>query len=736
MCVEKFRFSRTKKKTRNQKKKQSRFFRENRKMEDEYERVLDLMTNKLTKDLYTRHIDMLDRLCRKSEERGGFLISKLDLVRQLLGECERNLQEGRSDFAESLNAILRVCSTPFVFEKASDHISNQENIQELLTSISTLVIVPATALSAIGTLHSFWNQRKNQDEEMEEGMLTFNQTQIHKSKVIENIAEAIRKEAEANKENASPLLRLLVRFVLDISILRDTALHTCRSGIIESMIQILDTNQDFLDEIVDALRLLTEMTERDEKEGAIARLSNEMSFAVLHKSFEHLIKDGYRRTDKELRNEILILLTTLASRNQNHSRFLTSSDNGDIGTLSLLLACMTTTTRGEFKNVRSTSQEDYEFITIAWQLISDLGVQSDACRKLVNRSRFLRILLAYVDVSDSSLVSTSSRRDLMSVVPVVFARARMRELKIQALQILHESLTWSLREVMSYDAARICVKFVNTFLVVHEEEDEEEAKESTSARHDSVSTGLQFLVALSRDPSTHDSLVQSECMGLAMEICCREKGETVVSMEWATMLMSQLCTQNADAKSEFKSLGGVQRFLDFLKNSLEGMVLPEVLIGSVVNLLSSAIVGHRELENQFFDQEGSKILLNLLDSCPRFMRNVVLGFLADLAKSTEDASFFYNLWRSPRTGHTLRHRLVEFWLQEETRLGVTRETQGQLRNLKFPATESESGTKSVHSLVLFVFEPNKKNKISPECRYLCISKISHEQTLASGTSSQ
>ena len=164
------------------------------------------------------------------------------------------------------------------------------------------------------------------------------------------------------------------------------------------------------------------------------------------------------------------------------------------------------------------------------------------------------------------------------------------------------------------------------------------------------------------------------------------------SYEWATMLMSQLCARNEDAKSEFKSLGGVKRFLNFLKNSVEGMFLPEVLIGSIVNLLSCAIVGHKELEKQFFDQEGAKVLLDLLNSCPRFMRNIVLGFLADLAKSNDDASFFYNLWRSPQTSRTLRQRLVEFWLQEETRLGVTREKQGQIRNLKFPATESDMGT--------------------------------------------
>ena len=209
-----------------------------------------------------------------------------------------------------------------------------------------------------------------------------------------------------------------------------------------------------------------------------------MSFATLHESLEYLVKNGYRRTDKELRNEILILVATLASRSENHSRVL--SDDDDAGTLSLLLKCTTTTTKGEFKNVRSTNQEDYEFMTIAWQLISDLGVQSDACRKLVNRSRFLSILLAYVDVSESSLVSTSSRRSLMSDVPVVFARARMRSLKIQALQTLHESLSWSLQEVMSCDAARICVKFLNTFLCEDEQDGEEE--ENTGVRHDSVST--------------------------------------------------------------------------------------------------------------------------------------------------------------------------------------------------------------------------------------------------------
>ena len=347
----------------------------------------------------------------------------------------------------------------------------------------------------------------------------------------------------------------------------------------------------------------------------------------------------------------------------------------------------TTTTDGEFKHVRSSHEEDYEFMTIAWQVLSDLALRSEACRKHVRSSKFLKILLAYVDVLESSLMSTSTRRSLMSDVPVVFARARMRELKIQALEILYESLTWGLQDVVvKYDAVRIITNFVNTFLSDEEEEEEKE----DNIRDESVSTGLQLLVALSQDSSTHKVLVKNGCVSLATNICTRGR-ESVVSMEWGTMLLSQICARNADAKSEFKSLNGVQFFVDFLKNSLDGMVLPEVLIGSIVSLLWSAILGNQELEKEFFDREGPKVLLDLLDSCPRFMRNIVSGFLADLAKSNQDASFFYNLWRSPQTGRTLHQRLVEFWLQEETRLGVSRKKQGQINNLKYPATESVDG---------------------------------------------
>jgi hypothetical protein len=294
--------------------------------DDEYNQVLDLMRNKLTKDLYTRQVDLLERLCRRCEEK-GFNVSKLDTVRQLMEECGTNIvEEGREEFVKPLNYMIRVCRVPFLLESASAHIQNQHQIRELLSSIGTYILVPDTALTAIETLHSFWNQIKTRDDE---GTMTFNQIQIDKSTVIQSVGAAIRKEAAAEQEETSPLLK----FILDISRVHKTAVQTCQSGVLEGLIAVLNKTREFSQEIVDVLRLLTETTENDEKDGAILKLSTDLTFETLHKYLEQLVKEGYRRTDKVLRNEVLILLTTLASRSENHSRFLSNE------TLSILLAC-------------------------------------------------------------------------------------------------------------------------------------------------------------------------------------------------------------------------------------------------------------------------------------------------------------------------------------------------------------------------------------------------------------
>jgi len=107
-----------------------------------------------------------------------------------------------------------------------------------------------------------------------------------------------------------------------------------------------------------------------------------------------------------------------------------------------------------------------------------------------------------------------------------------------------------------------------------------------------------------------------------------------------------------------------------------------IMVVAIIDCLARGVVGNKKSEVILARTEGVDALLNLLEVSQMLQRIQVLRLLSDLLENTKLLTFLH-AWRSPKTMRPAAQVIAHCWLDEEARLGVTRE-QGILNNIGDP----------------------------------------------------
>ncbi|EDO44742.1 predicted protein [Nematostella vectensis] len=136
---------------------------------------------------------------------------------------------------------------------------------------------------------------------------------------------------------------------------------------------------------------------------------------------------------------------------------------------------------------------------------------------------------------------------------------------------------------------------------------------------------------------------------------------------------------------ELFGVSGVQVVIEYLKKDPSKINSPlghHKLLLATVDCIWSAVLGSFITEQVFLESEGIFYLLDLLEVCPSTMQHLVLGCLVDLCENQKVLPHVL-AWRGKQE-ITVSKLLVNLWKKEEASMGVLRDSTGAIADPKKP----------------------------------------------------
>ena len=400
--------------------------------------------------------------------------------------------------------------------------------------------------------------------------------------------------------------------------------------------------------------------------------------AVLCDLLRALLVGGFKQQDKELRNELLIAATLLASQPQSWPLFrqsglldlavLYASDpNGDAGGPA-------DEREGDVHNYGTTGEEDFELKQLLWGLVYALcerDVQS--LEAVAEQSRFLPTLLASVD-EPPALVQA-------------WGATQLKALQLQALGVLAGLATQVPQRFSDLGGMGLAVSFVQTACSL-------DILDNPAPDMELRAAALKLILHTSALLDFPDQLGELGAVEAMLGLFSDSDGGggggggggTPIEMRRdALSVISCLCRGGHEAnQTVFRKAGGIEALRACLRYDTSEAVNNNFLTVAAVDAAWATVVGNRRSEARLLHLEGVEALLDLLEACPALMRNQVLGVMADLCRNARAPPRF-RCWKSSTPSMaTAAQLLLGLWVAEEGRLNVPRVKNGLLNSLDTP----------------------------------------------------
>ena len=533
-------------------------------------------------------------------------------------------------------------------------------------------------------------------EEMHQYKILNDGVQNNDSEEYDADAEARREDAEARGETSPEtkepphFLVENIDLLLQLSYSAVNALAITQSPVPSKLMQLLYSVQNFrepfilkvveiasnlMDHTNEAMRIappaasMAELLNKHRFTNAVYLLGTHEHLSVLRVLLERVLVEGYRQTDKELRNDILVVCSKLAARPANHEHFVTSG-LVDFALLYGTAAEMKTQIDGNVRTFSSSHPVDFEFKRLVWSLISMLlsGPASDVVSKVAN-SNLAQTLLSYIDLG---------RPDTKVARSLKYSEPQTNILRDDALSILFAILRRCPDVFTRNNGHKIILDFAKSILDADSSAQSQSSLEplrNLSIRvlnlSASVEGGASRLAALDAIPYFLD-LFADQANSLA------DRGE-------ALRCLTSICADETDDVNQavLRRAKGIQLMIEALRHATPDAQNKVQFLCAVVDCIWDAVVGNKRSEARLLVNDGVDALLDLLDSGIRALRNRTLGCLADLARNPKSHHYF-RIWKSDRNLRTLSAMLCAFHKEEEIRLGAVKEERGVIKDVHKP----------------------------------------------------
>eukprot|EP01062_Namystynia_karyoxenos_P021944 TRINITY_DN18389_c0_g1_i1.p1 TRINITY_DN18389_c0_g1~~TRINITY_DN18389_c0_g1_i1.p1 ORF type:complete len:1030 (+),score=357.85 TRINITY_DN18389_c0_g1_i1:77-3091(+) len=557
---------------------------------------------------------------------------------------------GESPFLSPLLRLLRKAEQPLALSDLRDERRQHEAVCSLLDSVADCLeaAVPDVRLQAAITLHRMVAEIRLKGYDDLNPPPPLSQKRDTRFKVLttsESMLGLCRAIAQPDATPGESLFCL--RALRDASCYRAVARRLWSSGLFDSVCDLLNAALDGDTGIEDdcipvAIELLWNIAELDPS--CRAELGTEAHLSVLHRLLQRFLSQGHRLRDKELRNDLLVVLTMAADTpdRASHPAFLSSGLTEAVW----LIGCgaeLGLHEQQEYSSrmkpfVLTCSQEDFEMKRLLWNLLYLLCFSESNLEFLLEHD-VMRVFLAYVDA------------DCETPSVVRWPTLQLIDLQTLSLSLLCQLCLGGERHFTEADGARILLVFLRECLDV-------------PLRNATLKILVNVAVTGNRASLASQNAVQ------IMLSLAEQAPEIDVKRDCLQILAD---TVNGDPEQQrvFAASGGIATVAPFLSLPLSSQNKQvEQLVFAAVDTVWKCVIGTPANEEAFLRQDGMHLLLDILQSAPEWIRIPLLSCINDLLAANPGATHEMLEWTSQVDGVSAAQLLIRLWREDDANLGL------------------------------------------------------------------
>ncbi|KAK7124128.1 hypothetical protein R3I94_018478 [Phoxinus phoxinus] len=673
-------------------------------------RVVQLLQDPLSSSLKERQIFILRKVVKRCQH--GFLLRDLADISKILNLCAEKVTD-HPEYAKILCDLLQICGLPFLKEKASDETRFAAVATDCVSQMGYLMRIPLTEVrqQICASVMSFYshNTHTHSSDGVYPTHVDYRGLMVERSGLAETLVMSL---ALMEKQ-----LSIKLRLLQTLQILSRTSEVNCRVMLRAQAAQKICFHMSECDPTGPVLfrcsEILWNLLENGSRDELTAQLSNTDCIASLKEAFLHQLLNGFRHYDRQLRNDLLVLLSLIAS---NPSAPLIES--GFVKHLTLFVTFPELKSHNPLvRNLKlSFNHEDFEMKKLLLNVIVVLS-RDLAALQLFKEGRVMLGLMLLIKPRAPEPGSRCS-----------WTPGQQEELQLQALACLISLAPLMLDDYMTCQGNTLLLLLLDWCL----------QEDSFSGRghsfHGSGGQGgkkaqmrycvrvLRSVVSLDLEALRQDLCDQGaigQLLGVLRWFIGRPEAEDAVSLEIqieSQFILSVLCEGDMHRKELFGS-DGVEMLIQYL--SLDAALIfsglgHNKLLLSTVDCVWSCVVGCFGTEDVFVAGGGVDLLLQRLQLSPRHMLIALIGTLLELCESPR-AVTRVQCWRGQRDV-TAPQLLLQIWRSEEEETGIMRDRHGVIADVKRPVVSrpqddpsSTSSSRDVSSAVRDVWENLRAN---------------------------
>ena len=692
--------------------------------QDKINNIIETMESKYTSNLTDRHVDETQKLIKEMEENNfSFYYLELESLSHLISLQFKRVLNGKKEFLDVLLSLVQICNRPFLKQKTSDELNYVPKTVYLLNSFSEILQENLAKeekmyklfLSILTFINDFVSTGiddfKNQESDFKMKKLygnnfsllsilknegTRNLRLISNSKILETLVYIITKNIYS--ENC---IIIIINIMLNSALYKVNAEKLANLGALKDCVLIISNSTDFRNLLVRCcIEAIWNILENG-GQNACKMMAYEEIVNELFYTFNNVIKNCFRLEDRNIRNDICILINYVVSSPESHNYFIyrdtsLGSKGIDMSNNSktqfegkdaememmanrktFLEVLLYYATYDEIKSIQrekdsiiqdgsitdltnrtknkslldphefffTTSPDDIEFKKVIWTcilyIIKDNYTKKEVVTQL-EQYKFINCLLLYLD-PEAMRFSCISR----------WQQPQLKDIQLLCLNILLNIVPLYQDYFEKFKGYSTLIKFLQIY-----------------QDHDRKNLCLKTINNIINSELIKKDLTEEKLIDFLLEII-NSNDNSLEAREYAFNIISQMCVDNKLAQKEFRRKGGIdilQKNLNY-QNILDQIGNQKLFILVVLDCLWNAVIGNKRNEEQFI-VDSLSTLFELLEQSDGIHIKIILSCIASLVDNKRSFSYFIQ-WKSKTNSNIDTTKLlINIYRSEDEKYGV------------------------------------------------------------------
>ncbi|XP_069815620.1 metalloreductase STEAP2 isoform X3 [Dendropsophus ebraccatus] len=640
------------------------------------DRVMKLFEDPFCKDLIERQVKLLKKVGKHYYN--GFLLKDLPQIMKLLNISAAKIEDHK-DFIDPVCDVVRLFGLPFLKEKMSDEVTYAQTAAEALTQLGCLMRAPSSQvrIQICNSIASFYSPQSAKLPA--DGFQPTSVTYKLQMAEVGGLAETLVLSLAVVENNLQEKLALLKVLQLLSSTSENCKLMARAQAARRVCCRLTDSDPSG-QLLFRSSEILWNLLENGPKEEVINQLSNIECIYTLKDAFVRLLTNGSKLSDRQLRNDLLVIATLIAENSRPpmiESGFAKQ----------LILFATFSEVKSHNPLVKSLkllhNHEDFEMKKLLFNMLVVLSKDLSTVQLLCD-GKVVLALFNYVKANEKHGVHD-------------WPAARYEDLQLHAIATLCSVAPLLVEDYMTCQGNTRILLFLEWCCSQDAFFGQGNSFHGSGGRgnkHAQMRYSLRLLrsmVSVGDEALNQDLCDQgaiNQLLGILKKaMASAEATDDAVLLEIqcdVLFILSSVCDSDLHRKELFGS-EGVDVVLQLLKMDSKKFYSGlghNKLIFCTLDCVWSCIIGCFSSEDYFLEKEGMFIILDLLELNLKSMNNLVLGILVEFCDNPKTLSHI-TTWRG-KSNDTAPKLLVQLWKQEEEELAVRRDNYGRIIDAKRP----------------------------------------------------